>query len=148
MNATIAEPMEVFSLALQKRAVNIVLVHNHPSGELKPSDSDLDTTDRLIQVGSIVNLPVFDHLIISEKSYLSFRDVGYLRELSKSTKYVPSYILIEKFKKEAEELKEKGAILAKSEMDMNLLKEGSSLEMIHRVTGIPIDEIKSLERGE
>ena len=64
VNKTIAEPMEVFSFALQKRAVKIVLCHNHPSGELKPSDADKDITDRLIQVGIIVETEVVDHLII------------------------------------------------------------------------------------
>ena len=75
VNKTIAEPMEVFSFALQKRAVKIVLCHNHPSGELKPSDADKDITDRLIQVGIIVETEVVDHLIISNKSYLSFKQI-------------------------------------------------------------------------
>lgn len=63
------EPMDVYSLALQKRAVKIVLVHNHPSGNLVPSDDDQDLTDYLIQVGVFVNVPVIDHLIISEERY-------------------------------------------------------------------------------
>jgi len=146
VNATIAEPMEVFSLALQKRAVNIILVHNHPSGELKPSESDMDNTDRLIQVGKIVNLPVYDHLIISEKSYMSFRDVGHLEALNNSTKYVPTFVLEEKFKKEAEELKEKGAVLAKSEIVLNMLADGADLELISKYTGISIEEVKALGR--
>ena len=62
--------MDVFSFALQKRAVKIVLVHNHPSGELKPSAADLDITDRLIQVGVIVSKKVCDHLIIAKRSYM------------------------------------------------------------------------------
>eukprot|EP01090_Pellita_catalonica_P019836 TRINITY_DN6863_c0_g1_i1.p1 TRINITY_DN6863_c0_g1~~TRINITY_DN6863_c0_g1_i1.p1 ORF type:complete len:130 (-),score=5.73 TRINITY_DN6863_c0_g1_i1:2-391(-) len=53
INATLVEPMEVFSLALQKRAVKIILCHNHPSGELTPSENDKNLTDRLIQVGII-----------------------------------------------------------------------------------------------
>lgn len=66
VNQTIAEPMEVFSLALQKRAVKIVLVHNHPSGELKPFNNHKELMDRIIQVGLIVNTPVIDHLIITD----------------------------------------------------------------------------------
>ena len=46
VNKSLTEPMEVFSLALQKRAVKIILCHNHPSGELKPSEQDKDITDR------------------------------------------------------------------------------------------------------
>jgi DNA repair protein RadC len=61
VNATIAEPMEVFSLAPQKRSVRIILVHNHPSGELMPSEADKDSTDRIFQVGRIVNLEVYDY---------------------------------------------------------------------------------------
>ena len=99
INQTLVKPMEVFSFALQKRAVKIVLSHNHPSGELKPSEDDKDITDRLIQVGIIVDTKVIDHLIISDKSYLSFKDIGLLDELEKSTKYVPPYILAERIKK-------------------------------------------------
>jgi DNA repair protein RadC len=102
VNSTIAEPMEVFSFALQKRSVRLILVHNHPSGELMPSEEDKDHTDRLIQVGKIVNLEVYDHLIISTNTYLSFRDTGLLDQLKMSTKYVPPYQLEEKYRKDAQ----------------------------------------------
>lgn len=81
---TIAEPMEVFSIPLQKRAVGIVIVHNHPSGELKPSAADKNMTDQLIQCGRILHVPVQDHLIITEKSFYSFGDTGLLAELEES----------------------------------------------------------------
>ena len=100
VNKTLVEPMEVFSVALQKRAVNIILIHNHPSGELKPSEADKDITDRLIQVGKIVNTPVFDHLIITRTSFLSFQDIDLLAKLEASTKYLPPYVLLERMKKE------------------------------------------------
>ena len=98
---TIVEPMEAFSVPLQKRAVRIVLVHNHPSGNLKPSEGDRDVTDRLIQVGRILRTPVLDHLIITEKTYFSFKDVGLLQELEKSTKYMTAYELKRRYQKEA-----------------------------------------------
>ena len=98
--------MEVFSLALQKRAVRIILCHNHPSGELEPSNGDKDITDRLIQVGIIVKTAVLDHLIISEKSFLSFAETGLMSELEQSTKYVPSYVLEQRIRKEAKKLAE------------------------------------------
>lgn len=88
MNKTIVEPTEVFSLALTKKAAKIILVHNHPSGELTPSDEDIDITDRLIQVGKIVNCPVVDHLIITTQAYTSFVDTGLFAKLEKSSKYV------------------------------------------------------------
>ena len=51
IKSTLVEPMEVFSIALQKRSVKVILVHNHPSGELLPSEQDKDLTDRLQQIG-------------------------------------------------------------------------------------------------
>jgi DNA repair protein RadC len=145
VNASIAEPMDVFSFALQKRAVKIVLVHNHPSGELKPSAADLDMTDRLIQVGIIVNTKVYDHLIIAKRSYMSFRDTGLLDELKLSQKYVvPSPPLDDRLKLKAEQITEKNVIFAKSEMALNMIKEGIHLETISRITGLSTEEIKQL----
>ena len=148
VNKTIAEPMEVFSLALQKRSVRIVLVHNHPSGEMAPSEQDKDVTDRLIQVGKIVNLEVYDHMIISTNTYLSFRDIGLLDELARSTKYIPQYQLEERYKKEAELLAEKKAILRESEIALGMLEAGMDIEVVSKITGLPVDEIRRLENGE
>lgn len=142
VNKTIAEPMDVFSFALQKRAVNVVLVHNHPSGEVKPSEADKDLTDRMIQVGIIVDTHVYDHLIISDKTYYSFRDSGLMEILSRSTKYVPSFELEKRLRSEGEE---KATVLAKSEMATGLLTEGISIEVIARVTGLSEEEIKLLQ---
>jgi DNA repair protein RadC len=141
VNKTLAEPMEVFSLALQKRAVRIILCHNHPSGEIKPSDADKDITDRLIQVGMIVNTEVIDHLIISDKSYLSFGDIGLLEELKKSTKYVPTYVLEKRFKKEATEIAKQKE---KVEIAKAMKKSGEPIEKIALFTGLPEEEIQKL----
>ena len=141
VNKTFAEPMEVFSLALQKRAVSIILCHNHPSGELRPSDEDKDITDRLIQVGIIVDLKVIDHLIISDKSYLSFKDIGLLEELEKSTKYVPPYVLAKRMKKEAAEIaKRKNTI----EIAKQFKRNGVDNETISLSTGLTIEEVEKL----
>ncbi len=139
---TLAEPMEVFSLALQKRAVKIILCHNHPSGELKPSDNDKDITDRLIQVGIIVDTKVLDHLIISEKSYLSFKDIGLFDELEKSTKYVPAYVLQQRIIKEAKELAEQKNTI---EIAKQLKRIDVSDEKIVLATGLSIEEVKKLK---
>ena len=148
VNATVAEPMDVFSFALQKRAVKIVLVHNHPSGELKPSAADLDNTDRLIQVGIIVNTEVYDHLIITERSYLSFRDTGLLDDLKLSQKYVvPSLPLDDRLRLKAEQLTEKNVIFAKSEIALKLLYKGIDIETISETTGLSVGEIELL-KGE
>ena len=89
VKATTVEPMNVFRVSVLKGAVKVILVHNHPSGELTPSDSDKSLTDRLIQVGKILAIKVIDHLIISTESYLSFADIGLMAELEESTEWVP-----------------------------------------------------------
>lgn len=141
INATLVEPMEVFSFALQKRAVKIILCHNHPSGELIPSVNDKNLTDRLIQVGIIVNTHVIDHLIISDKSYLSFADTDLLQELAKSTKYVPKYVLEQRLKKEAAEIAEKNKAI---EIAKSLKRKGIDTSTIADSTGLTIEEVKKL----
>ena len=137
INKTLAEPMEVFSIPLQKRAVKIILVHNHPSGELKPSDADKDLTDKLIQVGRIMNVPVLDHLIIAEKSYMSFKDIGLLEELERSTKYVPAYEMRRRYEQAAEEKgTEKGKEEKAKEMARVMKKNGEPIEKIIEYTGL------------
>ncbi|MEE4000686.1 JAB domain-containing protein [Tenacibaculum sp. FZY0031] len=141
VNATLVEPMEVFSFALQKRAVKIILCHNHPSGELKPSEADKDISDRLIQVGIIVDTEVVDHLIISDKSYLSFGDIGLLAELKKSTKYVPKYVLEQRLKKEATEIAKRNE---KIEIAKAFKRSGLDNELIAKNTGLTIEEVEKL----
>jgi len=144
VNSIIAEPMDVFSFALQKRAVKIVLVHNHPSGQLRASDSDKDNTDKLIQAGNIVDTEIYDHLIITERSYMSFRETGLLDELKASTKYVPRYQIENEMKLKAEHLVEKGVLFAKSEIALNFLKAGIDIKIISESTGLSIEEIELL----
>ncbi|WP_299555473.1 JAB domain-containing protein [Seonamhaeicola sp.] len=141
VNKALAEPMEVFSLSLQKRAVRIILCHNHPSGELKPSEADKDISDRLIQVGIIVDTEVIDHLIISDKSYLSFADIGLLDELKKSTKYVPTYVLEQRIKKEVAEIAKRKE---KIEIAKELKRRGTKDEDISEITGLSIEEVQKL----
>ncbi len=145
INATIAEPMDVFSFALQKRAVKVVLVHNHPSGELQPSETDKDTTDNLIQAGRIVRTEVYDHLIITERSYLSFRETGLLETLQKSLKYVPAYEIEQRIRDRAKEISERSAVLIKSEMVLMMLDKGLSLKDITDISGLSVEEIEMLK---
>lgn len=141
VNQVLVNPMEVFSFALQKRAVKIMLCHNHPSGELKPSDADKDTTDRMIQVGRIVNTPVLDHLIISDKSYVSFENMGLMEELAQSTKYVPAYELVEKIRSESLAIGEKNKAV---EIAKELKRMDMDIEVIARLTKLSIEEINDL----
>ena len=108
---------------------------------MKPSNEDKDITDRLIQVGIIVDLKVIDHLIISDKSYLSFKDIGLLEELEKSTKYVPPYVLAKRMKKEAAEIaKRKNTI----EIAKQFKRNGVDNETISLSTGLTIEEVEKL----
>jgi DNA repair protein RadC len=77
----------------------LILVHNHPSGELMPTPADLELTDQMIQVGNIVHIPMVDHSIISTESYYSFEGMNDLKRLKKSKKYVSGYIQVEEIKK-------------------------------------------------
>ena len=142
---TVVEPMEVFSFALQKKSNSIILVHNHPSGELEPSENDKDVTDRLIQVGLIVDTPVIDHLIISEEGFMSFARTGLLEELGKSLKYVPKYKIAERIKAlaKAEGRKEEKLKLSK-EMAKKMKQRGDTPEAIAEITGLSIEEIKKI----
>lgn len=94
------EPMNIYRVAVMKNATRVIAVHNRPSGRLVPSKEDLDITDRLIQVGRILNISLIDHLIISTEAYESFKSMGLMDELEKSLKYVPTYQVIEQIRKE------------------------------------------------
>jgi DNA repair protein RadC len=72
LNRTIVHPREVFRLAISENAAAIVIAHNHPSGELIPSQEDREITQRLVSAGCIIGITVLDHLIISPKGYYSF----------------------------------------------------------------------------
>lgn len=94
------EPMNVYRVAVMKNATRVIAIHNHPTGRLAPSKADLDITDRLIQVGRILNIALVDHLIISTEAYESFRSMGIMDDLEKSLKYVPTYQVVEQIRKE------------------------------------------------
>ena len=68
------DPKVVFKIALDHNAAGIVLVHNHPSNNPKPSQFDIELTERLIKGGKILEVPVLDHIIFAEDDYFSFAD--------------------------------------------------------------------------
>jgi DNA repair protein RadC len=76
LDSTLIHPREVFEPAIKLLASNIIIVHNHPSGQLKPSQSDLDITNRVIEAGKILGINILDHIIVSEKNFFSFKDEG------------------------------------------------------------------------
>lgn len=75
---TVVDPKLVFAVALKVAASSLILIHNHPSGNLQPSEADKSITDRLKQAGELLEVNVLDHLIITAKSFYSFADFGVL----------------------------------------------------------------------
>lgn len=73
---TIADPKIIFKIALEHNASYVILAHNHPSGNLTPSEQDIDITKKLALAGSLLDLQVLDHLIVTNKLYYSFGDEG------------------------------------------------------------------------
>lgn len=74
LNASLVHPREVFKAAILKSAAAIILVHNHPSGDVTPSRDDLDLTVRMVKAGQIIGIEVLDHLIIGGDEFLSFKE--------------------------------------------------------------------------
>ena len=78
MAGTVADPKLIFSTALKACASYVILSHNHPSGNLKPSQADIALTQKLKQAGSFLEIEVLDHVILSNEGYYSFADEGLL----------------------------------------------------------------------
>ncbi|RBQ06823.1 JAB domain-containing protein [Pedobacter miscanthi] len=70
------DPKVIFAVALKACASALIMVHNHPSGELRPSETDIRMTRNLINGGNILNIEIHDHLIVSRYGYYSFADEG------------------------------------------------------------------------
>ncbi|WP_209330504.1 RadC family protein [Lunatimonas salinarum] len=75
-SATVADPKVIFKHAMDHFANALILVHNHPSGQLKPSEQDVRLTRRLVDAGKSLELPVIDHVIFTDVGYFSFSDEG------------------------------------------------------------------------
>ncbi len=72
VNASLVSPREVFLEALKFHAVNLILIHNHPSGDPQPSHEDLLVTSRIAEAGELLNIHLLDHIIIGNQCYVSF----------------------------------------------------------------------------
>ncbi len=75
-SGTVVDPKVIFKVAIENNAASIVLAHNHPSGNLKASSADVSITKSLVQSGLLLEMPIYDHLIINDNSYLSLADEG------------------------------------------------------------------------
>ncbi|WP_053957520.1 RadC family protein [Inediibacterium massiliense] len=74
LNSSLVHPREVFVNAIKKSVASIILVHNHPSGNPKPSSEDINVTKRLIEAGKIIGIYILDHIIIGDGKYISLKE--------------------------------------------------------------------------
>lgn len=72
LNASVVHPREIFKTAIENNSASIVVLHNHPSGNVEPSNEDILLTKKLVEAGKIMEIPLFDHIIVAGNSYSSF----------------------------------------------------------------------------
>ena len=78
VTGTVVDTKIIFKAAVENYASSIIICHNHPSGNLKPSDADIKITKNIKEAGKIMEIPLADHLIITDEGYYSFADEGIL----------------------------------------------------------------------
>lgn len=137
VNRVNANPPDVFRMGIYKLAVKMILVHNHPSGNIEPSKEDKDFTDRMLKVGKLINIEVIEHLIISEEKYTSFADTGIIKELQESS----AFEIVEREKEDFKTWKleierEQAARMRDIEIAKSLKKSGMSEKDIKKHTGL------------
>ncbi|WP_165741918.1 JAB domain-containing protein [Candidatus Thiosymbion oneisti] len=150
-------PREAFRMAIYKLAVQVIMVHNHPGGNVTPSIEDQDLTDHFIQAGKFLKVEVIDHLIISDETYYSFVDSGIFKKLQASERWILPYKLKKRIRNEGKEEglkagKEEGLYLGekigeekgKKEMAKVMKQEKVSITIIAKASGLSIEEIKEL----
>jgi DNA repair protein RadC len=146
-NRVATEPPELFRVPIYKAAVNIILIHNHPSGSLVPSPADKDFTDRMMKVGKLLNIAVVDHQIITETGFYSFSNAGLMKELAKSGLYEVTH-------KESEEMKawkleierKKGKDEMAREMAARMLEKGYDIDEIVDLTKLRKSSVEKMRR--
>lgn len=76
LNANLVHPREVFESAIKNSAAQIIVAHNHPSGDIEPSEEDLIITKRLVKAGKILGIDIIDHIIVAKNGYISMKEKG------------------------------------------------------------------------
>lgn len=77
LSQTLVHPREVFYPAIRHKAASLIVAHNHPSGDPSPSQEDFEITKILVEAGKLMNIPLFDHLIIGQQNFISLRQEGF-----------------------------------------------------------------------
>ena len=72
LNSSVVHPREIFKVAIDSLSASIILIHNHPSGNPEPSNEDISITKKIVEAGKIMDIPVFDHIIIAGDTFTSF----------------------------------------------------------------------------
>jgi DNA repair protein RadC len=72
LNSSVVHPREIFKAAVENSSAGIILLHNHPSGNPEPSSEDIAVTKKMVEAGKLLDIPVFDHLIIAGNTFTSF----------------------------------------------------------------------------
>ena len=145
VNANIVEPMDVFSFALQKRAVKLIMVHNHPSGELSPSAADVALTDKMQAIGTFIKVPVIDHLIITEESYYSFANSGLLEKIERNSHFDLSFKQIDALKAQMKNIEAK-RVNDRAKMAKKALEKGATVKFVMEIFGLSKKEVESLSK--
>ena len=145
VNSAQVKPPEVFRMGIYKLAVKMILVHNHPSGLTEPSVADLDLTDKLLKSGNMIEIEVIEHLIITEKDFISFANEGIIEDLKNNGRYE----LIDLDKAELQEYKmemEKERVLKENNIKIgkSLKASGMSEDEIKKHTGLRLWDIRKL----
>jgi DNA repair protein RadC len=153
INKTVVEPMQVYRMALIKGASAIYLAHNHPSLNIFPTEGDIKITDKMIQVGKILDIKLVDHLIISEKDYYSFSDNQLIQKMEVCSDFPIPYQEKAKIKKEGHKLglkegKKAGLIKGMERKALNIAKrmkkKDESIKKILEYTGLSKKELEKI----
>jgi DNA repair protein RadC len=72
LNSSVVHAREIFKAAIENSSASVILIHNHPSGNPEPSNEDISVTKKLVETGKVLDIPVYDHLIIAGNTYTSF----------------------------------------------------------------------------
>jgi DNA repair protein RadC len=150
VNRVTAKPPEVFRIPIYKAAPKVVLIHNHPSGDLgilTPNEADKNFTDHMMKAGKLLNIEVADHLVITETDYYSFSERGYMLLLSKSGMFEITQKESEEMKEWKYEIERKKAVDKHArEMAMKMLQHGKLDDEIILFTGLRRSSVEKMRR--
>ena len=134
---TIADPRQIFRRAIMEGVTSVIICHTHPSGSLTPSPADKALTRRLMALGKVLGIEVFDHLILTNKHYFSFADDGLMIELSENDFFTLEEDKLEKYRRtiEKDSIK-RGRLEGRKEVARQMKARGYAAAEIAGVTGM------------